>query len=336
MRLLLIVAALGAAATSALAQPASPEPEGPGGAWTLHKKGRELAKQWRTDGDRTKLEEAARLFKQAYQLGASPLAECDLGLALHYLGEDGRAHARLTSCMPRLAAEGADKVAAYRGIEDEVAAALRTGHVAVDIVTTPPGAIVTISAFPPDETVLAPTLVWLKPGKHTFTAQLAGHADATFAVDLTANDAATHARKEWRVRLEPKSADPGGGGRGGGGGGGDVTPPVVDTPAPAPRSKTPAYATLAAGGVLLGGGAVVHVLGRDVRSELATLSGAQYDEKLDEWHTYQRATIGLYAAGAVATGVGVWLYLRARTPAPVAVSPVPEGRGAMVWLFSTQ
>ena len=63
-----------------------------------------------------------------------------------YLGEDGRAHARLTSCMPRLAALGADKVAAYRGIEDEVNAALRTGHVAVDIVTTPPGAIGTASS----------------------------------------------------------------------------------------------------------------------------------------------------------------------------------------------
>src|SRR5688572_30869252 len=165
----------------------------------MHKKGRELAKQWRQDGDRKKLEEAARLFKQAYKLEASPVVECDLGLALHYLGEEGRAHARLTSCMPRLAAEGADKVAAYRGIEDEVNRALQNGHVAVDISSSPPGAIVTLSAFPPDETVLAPTLVWLKPGKHTFVAHLDGHVDATFAVDITQSDADNQTRQAWRV-----------------------------------------------------------------------------------------------------------------------------------------
>ena len=335
MRLLLIAAALGAAAGSALAQP-SPEPEGPGADWTMHKKGRELAKQWRSDGDRKKLEEAARLFKEAFKLGGSPLAECDLGLALHYLGEEGRAHARLTSCMPRLAAEGADKVAAYRGIEDEVAAALRTGHVAVDISSTPPGAIVTLSAFPPDETVLAPTLVWLKPGKHTFSAHLDGHVDASFAVDITAAEAANQIRKAWRVKLEPRTAETGdGGGAGGGGGGGAIiTSPLVDRPKP--RSRTAAYGTLATGGVLLGGGAIVHVLGRSVRDDLSMLSGPAYEDKLGTWHTYQRATIGLYAAGAITTGVGVWLYLRARTPAPVSVSPTPEGDGAMIWVFSTR
>jgi hypothetical protein len=328
VRVLLIVVALGAATGTALAQ------QGQGS--KLHDQGRELAKEWRRDGDRKKLEEAARLFKEAYKLDGSPIMECDLGLALHYLGEDGRAHARLTSCMPRLAALGADKVSAYRGIEDEVNAALRTGHVAVDIVTTPPGAIVSISAFPPDETVLAPTLVWLKPGQHTFTAHLDGHVDATFAVDLTENDVTTHARKEWRVRLEPKGGAGGGdgGGAGGGGGGGDEMRPIVDTPQP--RSKSAAYATLAGGGVLLAGGGLVHVLGRDVRSELATLSGDAYDDKLPEWQTYQRATIGLYAAGAVVTGVGMWLYVRAKSPAPVSVSPTAEGKGAMIWVFSTR
>jgi hypothetical protein len=63
------------------------------------------------------------------------------------------------------------------------------------------------------------------------------------------------------------------------------------------------------------GGAVVHVLGRDVRAELATLSGDAYDDKLDTWHLYQRSTIGLYAAGAIAAGVGAWLWLRARAAA---------------------
>jgi hypothetical protein len=325
VRLLLIALALGAAAGSAIAQP-TPEPEGPGEG--VHKRGRELAKQWRQDGDRAKLEEAARLFKQAYQLGGKPVAECDLGLALHYLGEEGRAHARLTSCMPRLAAEGPDKVAAYRGIEDEVAKALRTGHIAVDIVTTPPGAIVSVSAFPNDETVLAPTLVWLKPGKHTFNAHLDGHVDASFSVDLTEQDAVAKNRKEWRARLDPQRLSPGAGEPR------EVAPPIVDRPGA--RSRTGAYATLTAGGILLGGGAVVHVLGRGVRTDLAMLSGDAYDDKRKTWQTYQRATIGLYAAGAVATGVGGWRYMRAWSPAPVSVSPTPEGDGAMFWLFSTR
>jgi hypothetical protein len=328
VRLLAIVAALGAAAGTAAAQPESHKPDGPGVPWNMHKKGRELAKQWRQDGDRKKLEEAARLFKEAYKLGGQPLAECDLGLALHYLGEDSRAQVRLNSCMPRLAAEGADKVAAYRGIADEVASALRTGYVSVDIVSTPPGAIVTLSSFPPDETVLAPTLVWLKPGNHTFVAHLDGHVDASFSVDITDAEAADHVRKEWRVTLEPihgtnddkKEPDL-------------IVPVTVDTPAP--RSRTSAYATLGVGGALLAGGAVVHVLGRSVRSDLSMLSGDAYDEKLGTWHVYQRATIGLYATGAITTGIGLWLYTKAKTPAPIAVTPASEGAGAMVWLFST-
>jgi len=332
VRLHSIALALGVAAGSAAAQPAPPAPTGPGDDATLHQRGRELAKQWRQDGDRAKLEEAARLFKEAYELGGSPVIECDLGLALHYLGEDSRAHARLTRCMPRLAADGPDKVAAYRGVEDEVTAALRVGHVAVDIVTTPPGAIVSISAFPDDETVIAPTLVWLKPGTHTFTARLAGHDDASFPVELTAQDVASRTRKEWRATLtassptRPLEPQP------------PIDEDVIVGPVATPsrRSRTAAYVTLTAGVVLLGGGAVVHVLGRDVRSELAMLSGDAYQDKLPTWQTYQRTTIGLYAAGAVATGIGAWLYLRAGTPAPVMVAPTAEGAGAMVWLHATR
>jgi hypothetical protein len=327
VRLFGIVAALGIVAGTARAQPQGDKPDGPGVPSTLHRKGRELAKQWRQDGDRKKLEEAARLFKEAYVLGGEPLAQCDLGLALHYLGEDSRAQVRLNSCMPRLEAEGADKVAAYRGIADEVASALRDGYVSVDIATTPPGAVVTLSSFPPDETVLAPTLVWLKPGQHTFVAHLDGHVDASFTVDITDADAAAHAKKEWRVTLEPL---------------GDREPAhMVDAPAtmvdtPPRRSRTSAYATLGVGGALLAGGAVVHVLGRGVRSDLSMLSGEPYDDKLGTWHVYQRATIGLYATGAITTGIGLWLYTKAKTPAPIAVTPASEGAGAMVWLFSTR
>ena len=330
------------AAGSAFAQPAPspppPQPSPDSAAAEKHARGRQLARAWRADKDTTKLDEAARLFKEAFQLTGSPLYECDLGLALHYLGEDARAHARLTSCMTRLAAVSPDKVAGYRGVDDEVATAVSTGHVAVDVATQPPGAIISVSSFPSDETMLAPTLVWLRPGTHTFTAHVDGHVDVNWTVEVSEADAAARARKEWRVKLDPTPVNLGGGGGdggGGGGGGGDgEPPPLVDRPAP--RSKTVAYATLASGAALVAGGGVLHYLGRDARADLEGLpAGDEYDRKVDRWHAYQRGTIGLYAAGAITTGVGVWLYLRTRTPAPLAVTPTPEGRGAMVWLLST-
>ncbi len=333
MRLLLIVAAVGATARSAAADPdpPAPQPAPPDSAATLHQRGRDLARAWRHDHDRAKLDEATRLFKQALALGDSPLIECDLGLALHYLGEDARAHARLTRCMTRLAAVSPDQVAGYRGVEDEVGAAVSRGHVAVDIATSPPGAIVTISTFPADETVLAPTLVWMRPGAHTFTAHVDGHLDASWTAEISDADAATRARKEWRVKLDPRPAVTGAGI--GPGVDGELPGGFVDPPRPRPRRA--AYLALATGGALLAGGGVVHVLGREVRADLATLSGDAYEAKLSTWQAYQRATIGLYAAGTIAAGLGVYLYLRARTPAPLTVSPTPEGDGAMIWLFST-
>lgn len=331
MRLLPLVVAAGAVlgtAGVAVAQPAggAPAPS----AQQLHQRGRDRAKVWRQTGDKPALQEATQLFKDALALGDDPLIECDLGLALHYLGEDARAHARLTRCMPRLAAVSPDKVAGYRGVEDEVAAAVAKDHVAVDVATSPPGAVVSVSTFPADETVLAPTLIWLRPGKHTLTAHVDGHVDIATTIELTDADVTARARKTWRGKLEkepgeiaPIRRDP------------EVPPERVDAPPPPARSKTPAYATLAAGGVLLVGAGVVHYLAYDKKQHLGTLRGAEYNDYLPTYQTYQRATIGLYAAGAVATGVGAWLYLRARTPAPISVSPTPEGDGAMVWVFSS-
>jgi hypothetical protein len=182
--------------------------------------------------------------------------------------------------------------------------------VPIDIVTTPPDAVISIDTFPDDETLIAPTRVWLPVGRHTLRAQLDGRADATWSTEVTEADARDPAPRSWRATLRP------------------ATTPT--SPARPRRSRTPAYVTLGAAGALLAGGAVVHVLGRDVRSELATLSGDAYDDKLDTWHLYQRSTIGLYAAGAIAAGVGTWLWLRAR-PLPVTVGPAGADGGVMVW-----
>ncbi len=318
----------GAGAGAALAQPADGAPASGESASPLHQQGRDLARQWLTGGDRAKLERAAALFKEALALAPSPLVECDLGLALFHLGELSRAHARLTSCMPRLAIDAPDQVDGYKGVAASVDAAVARAHVAVDVTTSPPGAVVSISSFPADETVLAPTLVWLPAGRHTFTARAAGHQAHAWTVEIGDDDVTARARKRWQVRLEPVPAGAVGPARD------REPPPGLVGDAPPRRSRTAATLTLAAGGALLAGGGVLHYLGRDVRAELATLSGDAYQDQLGTWHLYQRSTIGLYATGALATGVGVWLYLRARAPAPIAVTPTAEGRGAMVWVWS--
>lgn len=298
----------------------------------LHARGLELGKRGRTQHDLEALRGAAALFKQALARDDVPLYECDLALALHYLEDYARANARLARCLPRLAATGAaaERIDDYRAVERENAAAVARGHLAIDIASTPPGATVTVSSFPPDEFVIAPTVVWLAPGSHILVARLPGRDDASTSYDVTPADVAppttgtpATVRRTWRPTLA-------------------VTPPAVAPPidvatsAPAvtrrsPRSRTPAYVGLGVGGGLLAAGGVVHLLGRDVRAELGTLSGDAYDRKLETWHLYQRSTIGLYAAGAIATGIGAWLYLRARSPVAVTVAPNADGDGASVW-----
>ena len=362
--LVLTVGAVVAAAGIAAAQPASAPTQD-----AIHKQGRAKAKVWRDTGNVTALADAVQLFKDALAMGDSPAIECDLGVALHHLGEEARAYARLTRCMPRLAAASPAKVAGYRSVVNAVDAAVRKDHVAVDISTSPPGAVISISTFPADETMVAPTLLWLRPGTHKLTAHVDGHVDMTFTLDLTEDDARKGVRKSWKVKLE-RAIEPGGGtepdgpkpdgpkpdgpkpdgpkppdpGAGGGGDLGAVGGLVgfgdavgSDTPPPR-RSRKAAYGTLAVGGALLVGGAVVHVLGRDERAHLDSLDALgerdDYDAYLPTWQRYQRATIGLYAAGAIATGVGAWLYVRGRTPAPLAISPAPEGTGAMLWVIA--
>ncbi len=278
----------------------------------LHARGRELGKRGFQQNEPEALRAAAELFKQALARDDVALYACDLALALHYLEAYARANALLARCLPRLAATAPERLGDYRAVESENAAAVARGHVAIDIVSTPAGATVSVSSFPTDEYVIAPTVVWLAPGSHTLVARAPGRDPVSVSYEVTPADVAPTTgtsgppRRTWR-------------------------PTLTAAGAALRRSRTPAYVGLGAGGALLAAGGVVHFLGRDVRAELATLSGAAYDRKLETWQRYQRSTIGLYAAGAIATGVGAWLFLRARSPVAVTVAPNAEGDGATVW-----
>lgn len=301
-----LAAVVGAALASA---PAAAQPAGHlDDPVALHQRGRELAKAWRQDHEPAKLEEAAALFKQSLAITDSPLVECDLGLALHYLGHTARAQARLARCLPRLTAADPAQVARYQPVADEVAAAARATLVALELDSEPGGAVVSISSFPADETVQVPAVVWLAPGEHTLIARAPGRVDARWTVALGV-DAVGRPARTWRPTLA-------------------VAPVVMpDRPAPARsrRSRTPAYVALGAGGLLLAGGVTVHLLSRDVRADLAASSGAAYDRLLPTWHRYQYGTVGLYAGAVVATAVGGLLWRRSAGRPAVAVAPVTAG-----------
>ncbi len=316
-----VVLAIGVTGATAQPAPAPPEPRSPaaptGAAADLHDAGFAHAKAWRTSKDRRDLEQAERLFKQALALGDSALIECDLAISLLHLDAPARALALFARCVPRLAAIDPKIVNRYRDREGELLGKIGATHVAVDVTTSPPGAVVSISSFPADETVVTPSLVWLPVGEHTLVAHVDGHDDAREVITIATDDLGK-ARRQWRVTLA-RSAVP------------LRLDPVAGPTRP---SRTPAYVALGVGGAFLLGGAVVHVLGRSVRDDLAGLSGDAYDDKLPSWQRYQRATIGLYAGAAVAVGVGAWLWRRSATAPSVSVSSTPGGPGAMIWFIA--
>ena len=173
-----VVLAIGGTGATAQPAPATPEPRSPaaptGAAADLHDAGFAHAKAWRTSKDRRDLEQAERLFKQALALGDSALIECDLAISLLHLDAPARALALFARCVPRLAAIDPKIVNRYRDREGELLGKIGATHVAVDVTTSPPGAVVSISSFPADETVVTPSLVWLPVGEHTLVAHVDG------------------------------------------------------------------------------------------------------------------------------------------------------------------
>lgn len=316
LRALAAMMAVMIGATSAGAQPNPAVPTGR--AKELHDKGVAHGRAWSLTNDLRELEAAVTSFKEALALGDSALIECDLAFALRHTNQPSRALVLFARCIPRLATIDAKLVETYRIYEKELLSTIALTHVAVDLTTTPTGAVVSISSFPADETVVTPSLVWLPVGEHTLVAHVDGHDDARETITIEPAELG-QARRQWRVALARTAA---------------VLPPPRLEPVPTRRSRTPAYVAFGVGGAFLVGGAITHVLGRPVRDELAGLSGDAYDDKLPSWQRYQRATIGLYVGGAVAVGVGAWLFQRSATAPTVTVSSTPGGPGAMVWFIA--
>lgn len=318
---LLVVALSGVAAAQPAPAPAPIDPHVR--AKAINAEALKQAQAAEAAGDTAGMEAAVAQWKRAIALDDQPVYECNLAYALEWLEERARAHARYLRCAPRLASaqpqQAARRLAAIGGLEEILVAT----HARVRIDQNGGRATATVSAFPPDELVELPTTVWLPPGKHTVELDWGDGRTLRATIDVAADELG----RERRVHLDappppapppfvaPEGRDDG-----------DPPPGLrVDGPAPSRRG---AVVALAAGGALVAGGAVVHVLSRDPRAHLATLSGAAYDDYLPTWRKYQVGTIALYGAGTIALGVGAYLYLR--TGSPVAIAPAPGGDGAVV------
>ncbi len=301
----------------ALAQPAPND-----SVTAIHDRAVALATAGWATKDPVQLNAAVAEFKRAIALDDQPKFECNLAVALEGLGELARAHARLSRCAPRLAAIDPELARPRLAKLAELEAALVTTHAALRLAVSDGPATATISAFPDDEIMTLPTTVWLAPGSPTLIVRFPGRrAPSLQVVAITAAEVGTKQALQIETPREAPLEPPPD----------ELQPrePVVEPPRARPRSRRAATIVLAAGGAAIVGGAVVHVLSREPRRHLATLSGPGYDDYRSTWRAYQWSTIGLYGAGTVALGIGAYLWFRDRG-SPVAVTPTPRGDGAMV------
>lgn len=307
----------------------------------LLKRGFVLAKQGRANKDPNKLRAAIALFKRSFELDASPLGQCNIGLAYFDLKRLPQAHLFLGDCLNRLGATKPKFVSTMRNFHGQVEQALRAaGFYPLDVRTEPSGASVSVNSFAADETFRAPRLIWLDRRDHQFTARLPGYVTATTPLAMSAARSrfplVIHLKRALRPEpaIEPGSKDPAR----------QVEPPAkpiaidYDT-RPAPRGALP-LVTLSAGIFALAGGGVMHAIALDKRAELEAMeAGPARDAAVSTFEKQRFAVIGLYAAGAVSTGLGIYLYSRKRKlirverKTMVLVGPASDGSaGATLWV----
>ncbi|MCE9577610.1 MAG: hypothetical protein K8W52_30955, partial [Deltaproteobacteria bacterium] len=146
-----------------------------------------------------------------------PAALLDCNLALAYLRAGEPTGAQLAWDLSRLRGPAAPDWCAG-DLARDLANALRAGHyVPVTLVVSPAGTLVTVDAY----TVRDLGLIWLPPGRHTFTALADGVPAATSTIDVAAPAARV------TLTVAPPVREP------------DAPPPVVPPDAGAPAIAMP-------------------------------------------------------------------------------------------------
>jgi hypothetical protein len=206
------------------------------------------------DPDGARYEEAYREFKAAYAKSPSWKILGNLGISAMKLERDSEAIAAFKQYL----AEGGKRVDAdERAQFQRDLATLESGVAQLVLQTDPPGAIIEDERRPATGQVIqnsytadGPLQIGVRPGRHRFTARLAGRVDAVWEVELSPRQQASHTF----TLPEPVAVVP------------VASPPLAPAPAPtttdtgSPKSsnglRTGAYVAFGAGVVGLGVGTI--------------------------------------------------------------------------------
>lgn len=246
---------------------------------------------------------AAAKFHAAYVAEPNPDLICDVGVAYQKANDLPRAQMFLTECLLHGPTRRAEFVEAVRANVATIEASLRAGsYTPFDITLEPAGATITISDYPPEESIVGARIVWLPYGAHTITAQAEGYVEQT--VDATA-------RGHDAVPLHVKLARP------------DKTPPPPTGPSP---SKLPLYV---AGGATAGAialGVVAFAFGRrdadNAHFALTQKAFAADKDAVGTWNTVLGLSSLLAIAGAATT---TYLFVRYERGTRLEVVAGPTG-----------
>ncbi len=149
------------------------------------------------DPDGARYEEAYREFKEAYARSPSWKILGNLGIAAMKLERDSEA----IDAIKKYLAEGGKQIDAdERAQFQRDLATLESGAARLTLQSDPPGAVIEDERFPASGQPIrnaysastAPIAIGVRPGRHRFTAKLAGRADAVWEVELSPKQQQSH------------------------------------------------------------------------------------------------------------------------------------------------
>jgi len=249
---------------------------------------------------RAEYAQAIDKFKAADLKRPRALHACMIGLA--YLRRDHWPQAEVFLGRCRKRAVASDPLPDWMDdAESQLKARLAAAPVtAVEIRVAPPGvaALVTISAFAPDES-FDPQTIHLAAGRHTITVSAPGFTSVTRDITIPGSGTETIDITLLPVpepRVEPPPPPP--------------PPPVVDRPASGRARRWGNGLLIGAGGAAVGA-IVLHALAYRERGKLddarASGNGAAYNDHETAFDFERVGAISLYAVAGIAAGVGFYL-----------------------------
>lgn len=266
---------------------------------------------------------AIELFRKARSLDDRPEYVCNIGTAYYRAGKYPEAHAYFSLCLGRKGTVSAGHIDVVQQAFTYIDQKLRQGdYAAVDVSVLPKGALVRPDYLPEGDELPGSRAFWFSFGKHSLAVSAPGHDPKTITFEAKDRQQRLEVKLTETQISEPVEPN-------------DPSAPVtgrpqIAKPSDAAPSRRPAWIALAAGGVLVVGGGVMHVVALNTKGEL---EGMTADERvtdpstLDAFETQRAITIGLYAAGAVAVGVGAYLWWRAPRQSNVDVQVGSDSAG---------